>query len=68
MGDRILHSEVHPIVFLKEEGVYGFVVEWAGDMALVQYSFDHIQYTEYLEADEYEVIAGITFNEIEETE
>ncbi len=63
---KTYRSEVHPIVYLLEEGVYGFVLEWAGDLALVQYSIDHIEFKEYLEADEYEIIAGITFEEVEE--
>lgn len=63
---RVFRSDVHPIVSIKDEGVYGIVVEWHGDLALVEYYLDHIKYQEYLEPDEYEIVAGILFEEVEE--
>ncbi len=54
------------LVYLDEEGVYGFVVETAAEFALVQYSLDGILHREYFEEDEYRVIGSLELNLEEE--
>lgn len=58
--------EMNPIVFLRDEGVMGVVLNYGAHFSTVRYAFGGIEYEEVRENDDFVVIDNILFRHIEE--
>lgn len=63
--DGVDRFEMNPIVFIREEGVMGVVIEYGAYTSVVRYMLGGHLYEEYIDNDDFVVVDNILIRHID---